>query len=127
MQQVKLSYDELKNEIAVIANSEFLQYFTTNWETCKSMWDNYLCDQYLHLANTTNNHLECHHHKLKDLISCTSSHSEMFDHVLTFSVIHALDIHKNHLVKSSHLIRQQLITFYVPMKLHLSVLKMLPI
>ena len=46
-------YDELKNEIAVIANSEFLQYFTTNWETCKSMWASYLRDQYLHLANTT--------------------------------------------------------------------------
>ena len=87
-------YDELNNEIAGIANSQFLQYFTTNWETsksCKSMWASYLRDQYLHLANTTNNRLESHHHKLKDLIGRTSSLSEMFDHVLTFSVTHALE------------------------------------
>ena len=55
------------------------------------MWASYLRVQYLHLANTTNNRLECHHHKLKDLIGHTSSHSEMFDHVLTFSVTHALE------------------------------------
>ena len=55
------------------------------------MWVSYLRDQYLHLVNTTNNRLECHHHKLKDLTSRSSTLSEMFDHVLTFSFTHALE------------------------------------
>lgn len=55
------------------------------------MWVTYLRDEYLHLANTTNNRLECHHHKLKDLISQSCVLSEMFNHVLTFSSTHALE------------------------------------
>lgn len=33
----------------------------------------------------------CHHHKLKDLTSRSSTLSEMFDHVLTFFLTHALE------------------------------------
>ena len=62
-------YERLKSDIASLANDDFNEYFEKNWQNCKEMWVSYLCDQYLHLANTTNNRLECHHHKLKDLTS----------------------------------------------------------
>lgn len=39
---------------------------------------------HLHLASTTNSRLECHNHKLKDVVSGSMSISEMFDNVLLF-------------------------------------------
>ena len=42
-------------------------------------------DSYSHLGNTTNNRLESHNQKLKDLTSRTSTISEMFRNVLTFA------------------------------------------
>lgn len=39
----------------------------------------------MHFGNTTNNRLECHNQKLKDLTSCTSSLSEMFQNVIRFA------------------------------------------
>ena len=84
-------YNKLKDDIVNLANDDFNEYFESNWQNCKVMWVSYLRDEYLHLANTTNNRLECHHHKLKDLTSRSSTLSEMFDHVLTFSLTHALE------------------------------------
>ena len=55
------------------------------------MWVAYLRGDYLHLANTTNNRLKCHHHKLKNLTSQSSMLSKMFSHVLTFSYTRALE------------------------------------
>ena len=42
-------------------------------------------DEYVHLGNTTNNRLECHNQKLKDLTSRTSSPCEMFQNVIHFT------------------------------------------
>ena len=42
-------------------------------------------DQYLHFANTTNNRLESHNQKLKDLTSKSSCLSELFEKVLLYS------------------------------------------
>ena len=39
----------------------------------------------MHLGNTTNNRLECHNQKLKDLTSRTSSLCEMFRNVIHFA------------------------------------------
>ena len=58
--------------------------FINNWESCKSMWVTFECDQVAHFCNTTNNRLESHNQKLKDLTSRTSSLSEMFQNVLLF-------------------------------------------
>lgn len=52
--------------------------FVKNWETCKSMWVTYERDQAVHFCNTTNNRLESHNQKLKDVTSRKSSLSEMF-------------------------------------------------
>ena len=41
-------------------------------------------DNHLHFANTTNNRLECHNHKLKDVVSQAMSLSDMFMNVLLF-------------------------------------------
>ena len=49
------------------------------------MWVTYKRDSYSHLGNTTNNCLESHNQKLKDLTSRTSTLSEMFRNVLTFA------------------------------------------
>ena len=118
-------YERLKDDIASFVNDDFNDYFEKNWQNCKAMWVSYLRDDYLHLANATNNRLECHHHKLKDLTSRSSTLSEMFDHVLTFSLTHALSTHKDHLLKSSLPVRQLLITSPMPVKLQLSVQNML--
>ena len=45
-------YERLKSDIASLANDDFNEYFEKNWQNCKEMWVSYLCDQYLHLANT---------------------------------------------------------------------------
>ena len=87
----KSNYTQLRAEVFKLANKEFTDYFEKNWHSCQSMWVNYLRDEYLHLANTTNNRLECHHSKLKDLTSQSSMLSEMFNHVLTFSTTHSLE------------------------------------
>ena len=44
----------------------------------------FLRDENVHFANTTNNRLECHNHKLKDVTSRSMSISEMFENVLLF-------------------------------------------
>lgn len=41
-------------------------------------------DENVHFANTTNNRLECHNHKLKDVTTRSMSISEMFESVLLF-------------------------------------------
>ena len=44
------NYTQLRAEVFKLANKEFTDYFEKNWQTCRSMWVNYLRDEYLHLA-----------------------------------------------------------------------------
>jgi len=77
-------YDKYKQQLFDSANDALRKAFINNWESCKSMWVTYECDQATHFCNTTNNRLESHNQKLKDLTSKTSSLSEMFQNVLLF-------------------------------------------
>jgi len=62
-------------------------------------WVTFLRDDHLHFANTTNNCLECHNHKLKDVVSHSMSVSEMFDKVLLFSQTSAAEYSHKSFVK----------------------------
>ena len=95
-------YNQLKTKGFKLANTQFIKYFEKNWHNCQSMWVTYLRDEYLHLANTTNNRLECHHHRLKDLISQSCMLSEMFNHILTFPQPLRWNIHRNLLLRNLH-------------------------
>lgn len=77
-------YKSLKIELYNTANKAFRLYFERNWESCKSMWVTFERDQHTHFANTTNNRLESHNQKLKDLTSRSSSLSEMFENILLY-------------------------------------------
>ena len=49
------------------------------------MWATFERDQHLHYGNTSNNHLESHYQKLKDLTAHSSSLSEMFQRLILYS------------------------------------------
>ena len=55
------------------------------------MWVSYKRDSYMHLANTTNNRLESHNQKLKDLTQRSSTLCEMFQNVIQFAHVNATD------------------------------------
>jgi len=78
------SYMKYKKQLFESANEALRKAFTKNWECCKSMWTTYEHDQVAHFNNTTNNRLESHNQKLKDVTTRTSSLSEMFNNVLLF-------------------------------------------
>jgi len=77
-------YVDYLAEIVRLGNPTFEKYFLDNWSSCLEMWISFQRDSSVHFGNTTNNRLECSHSKLKDLISRTSSLSEMFEGVLIF-------------------------------------------
>ena len=77
-------YDKYKQQLFDSSNDALHKAFISNWDSCKSMWVTYERDQAAHFRNTTNNRLESHNQKLKDLTSRTSSLSEMFQNVLLF-------------------------------------------
>ena len=74
----------MKQEHFDATNVAFKQYFLSNWDSCREKWVTFLGDENVHFANTTNNRLECHNHKLKDVTSRSMSISEMFENVLLF-------------------------------------------
>jgi len=78
------SYLKYKEQLFESANEGLCKAFIKNWESCKSMWVTYERDQVAHFNNTTNNRLESHNQKLKDVTTRTSSLSEMFNNVLLF-------------------------------------------
>ena len=78
------SYTALKNDLFDKTNTTFKEYFIKNWDVCKEKWVTFLRDNHLHFANTTNNRLECHNHKLKDVVSRSMLLSEMFEKMLLF-------------------------------------------
>lgn len=71
------SYVKNKKQLFESANETFHKAFIKNWESCKSMWVTYEHDQVAHFSNTTNNCLESHNQKLKDVTVRTSSFSPM--------------------------------------------------
>ena len=75
-------YEVKKKELFDATNDVFKAYFLSNWETCIEMWAMFKRDDYLHYGNTTNNRLESHNQKLKDVTSRTSTLSEMFENVV---------------------------------------------
>ena len=77
-------YERMKQELFDATNVAFKQYFLSNWDSCREKWVTFLRDENVHFANTTNNRLECHNHKLKDVTSRSMSISEMFENVLLF-------------------------------------------
>ena len=91
-------YSQLKTKAFKLANTQFIKYSGIIVIPCGLC--TYKMIEYLHLANTTNNCLECHHHRLKDLISQSCMLSEMFNHVLTFSSTHALEYSQKCFVES---------------------------
>ena len=60
-------YKDTKQEIYSKTNKQFKEYFEANWDNCQEMWVTYKRDHHVHLGNTTNNRLESHNQKLKDL------------------------------------------------------------
>ena len=78
-------HDDTKKEMYSKANAQFRQYFEANWDGCQEMWVTYKRDHHVHLGNTTNNRLESHNQKLKDLTHRSSNLTEMFQSVLRFS------------------------------------------
>ena len=66
-------YNSKQEEMFNATNGQFKFYFLNNWETCTQMWASFRRDQYLHYGNATNNCLESHNQKLKDVTSHTSS------------------------------------------------------
>ena len=78
-------YKDTKQEIYFKTNEQFKHYFEANWDSCQEMWVTYKRDHHVHLGNTTNNRLESHNQKLKDLTHRSSTLSEMFQNVLRFS------------------------------------------
>ena len=76
-------YERWRQELIDSTNEEFQKAFWSNWDSCKSMWVTYERDEAIHFANTTNNRLESHNQKLKDVTS-RSSLSEMFQNVLLY-------------------------------------------
>ena len=70
----------------LMSNDAFKQYFIKSWDTCKEKWVTFLYAMSMfHFANTTNNLLECHNHKLKHVTSHSMSFSKIFQKVLLFS------------------------------------------
>ena len=85
----------LKQELYDNTNHVFEGYIIKNWDVCREKWVKFLCDDHLHFANTTNNHLEYHNHKLKDVISWSILITDMFEKVLLFCRTNATeDSHK---------------------------------
>ena len=78
-------YNIKKQQLFDATNAEFRKYFLENWESCVEMWATFKRDQYMHFGNTTNNRLESHNQKLKDVTSRTSTLSEMFNNVVLFA------------------------------------------
>jgi len=91
-------YAALKQNLFDTTNSDFKSYFLKNWDTCQEKWAKFLCDDHLHFANTTNNHLECYNNKLKDVVSRSMSVSEMFEKVLLFCQTNAAEYSHKSLV-----------------------------
>lgn len=77
-------YERWRQELIDSTNKDFREAFWSNWDSCKSMWVTFERDQAIHFANTTNNRLESHNQKLKDVTSRSSSLSEMFQNVLLY-------------------------------------------
>ena len=61
------NYVATKTKVFDVSSADFQEYYNKNWEDYQSMWVSYKRDSYMHLANTTNNRLESHNQKLKDL------------------------------------------------------------
>ena len=74
-----------KKQLYDASNEAFKKYFETNWKECRSMWVTFERDKHSHYGNTTNNRLESHNQKLKDLTTRSSSLSEMFQNLLLYS------------------------------------------
>lgn len=55
------------------------------------MWVTFKKDYSAHLGNTSNNHLESHNQKLKDLKSRSSNLIEMFQSLLSFTRVTAAE------------------------------------
>ena len=77
-------YERWKQELFDSTNEDFREAFVNNWDSCKSMWVTFERDEAIHFANTTNNRLDSHNQKLKDVTSRSSSLSEMFQNVLLY-------------------------------------------
>ena len=77
-------YVDYLNEIVRLGNSSFQMYFLDNRNGFTYMWVSFERASSIHFGNTKSNRLECSHSKLKELIGCLSSPSEMFEGVLTF-------------------------------------------
>ena len=87
----EMDYVTTKKKVFDASNREFQEYFTNNWENCQSMWVSYKRNNYMHLANTTNNRLESHNQKLKDLTQRSSTLCEMFQNVICFAHVNATE------------------------------------
>jgi len=86
-----MDYVTTKTKVFNASNAEFQEYYDKNWEECQSMWVSYKRDSYMHLANTTNNRLESHNQKLKDLTQRSSTLCEMFQNVIQFAHVNATE------------------------------------
>jgi len=82
----EMDYVATKTKVFNASDAEFQEYYDKNWEECQSMWISYKRYSYMYLANTTNNHLESHNQKLKDLMQQSSMLCEMFQNVIQLAM-----------------------------------------
>ena len=103
-------YERMKQELFDATNHAFKQYFLNNWDSCREKWVTFLRDENVHFANTTNNRLECHNHKLKDVTARSMSILRMY----SFSVeAMLLNMITNRLLRNYHHLLQPMIAFLV--------------
>lgn len=79
-------YDDTKREVYSETNEQFRKYFESSWDGCQHMWVTFKRDFNVHLGNTTNNRLESHNQKLKDLTHRSSSLTEIYKMYKHFNI-----------------------------------------
>ena len=80
-------YDTQYTELcSVLSDSpNFLSYYNRNWHSIRQNWVAGLYAEIPHLGNTTNNRMESHNSKIKQVVSSSSSLHEMFRNLLSLS------------------------------------------
>ncbi|XP_033121366.1 uncharacterized protein LOC117120449 [Anneissia japonica] len=75
----------LKRMIAVasIAPLEFMAYYRKNWDQSRESWAAYLTNSITNLGNTTNNRIESHNHKIKQLLNRDMTLSSAVSNIMT--------------------------------------------
>ncbi|KAH8032801.1 hypothetical protein HPB51_001936 [Rhipicephalus microplus] len=86
-------YDDAKAEFERYACSEAISYFAKNWSNITEMWVRYHCDQEFTGGNNTNNRVESHNAKIKNVLSSSSKLHEALRGLLKLSTSLSQEAH----------------------------------